>query len=539
MQGMETAYVGNGVSASEASKTVGQSVIDAILEKNGTNVGRATIEVEQIEENNVKGNALISIYTTDYIIGGTITIQDGFLAWGDIEPNIPKPITSIGEISPILPVVKVGKTVELMVTTNNGATENVRWESQNEAIATILNTSNKGRKVTIKGKAVGTTTIIAKNESGNITQSCTITVQDVVRVTSLSLDKGANANIFEGDEILITALVNSGAEEELSWECTSVTGDVTIQNVQITTSGNIKEVGKIIVTGVGTATIRVASTQKNATITLRVKSPYVDSSYVQYDVEYKDVYTKTQYSKNTGWRILSTDSPLDVENEATYTGNLKIISTGIPAKINCVANSISGLENDETTIGKWAGNSTQRLTYTESYYGTASNKNIYLAAGLMYNFRNIIFNATENPTDNKGCFDKINNQGNEIIAGDTITGNTLFNASNKVTDIRSVCLADLTGSNGSETTYTEPRTGLFNLSLYTPESGRSTPYYLASPYSTSSSWLYIYKSGSFNQNQYYWQENSEKVRSYTNGIRPVITLTDVTMTKNGHVWIIQ
>ena len=34
MQGMESAYVGNEISASEASKTVGQIVIDAALDVN-------------------------------------------------------------------------------------------------------------------------------------------------------------------------------------------------------------------------------------------------------------------------------------------------------------------------------------------------------------------------------------------------------------------------------------------------------------------------------------------------------------------------
>ena len=77
------------MSAGDASKTVGQAVIDAVKAKNGTNVGKASIEVLQSETNSVKGDATITITTRDFIVEGTITIQDGILTWGEIDENKP------------------------------------------------------------------------------------------------------------------------------------------------------------------------------------------------------------------------------------------------------------------------------------------------------------------------------------------------------------------------------------------------------------------------------------------------------------------
>ena len=45
------------------------------------------------------------------------------------------------------------------------------------------------------------------------------------------------------------------------------------------------------------------------------------NSYVEYDVGYTDIYTGTDYTKNTGWRLL-TELDDETENSGTYTGNI-------------------------------------------------------------------------------------------------------------------------------------------------------------------------------------------------------------------------
>ena len=69
MQGMENAYVENGVAASEAKNTVGRAVISAVEEKYATNnqIGNATIDIDVTKTNNViSDDATILISTTDY-----------------------------------------------------------------------------------------------------------------------------------------------------------------------------------------------------------------------------------------------------------------------------------------------------------------------------------------------------------------------------------------------------------------------------------------------------------------------------------------
>ena len=133
MQGMETAYVGNGISNTEASTIVGQSVIDKVLEKNGTSIGKATINVEQTEENGVKGDASISIYTTDFAVDGTITIQDGILSWEEIEPNVPR-ISGVPETLSL--DTNSTYTINAML---KGTTGDISWSSNKPAIASVSN----------------------------------------------------------------------------------------------------------------------------------------------------------------------------------------------------------------------------------------------------------------------------------------------------------------------------------------------------------------------------------------------------------------
>ena len=203
--------------------------------------------------------------------------------------------------------------------------------------------------------------------------------------------------------------------------------------------------------------------------------------------------------------------------------------------------------NNPKTIGKWAGDSTQRNTYTSTYYNSVSPyNNIYAAAGLMYNFENIVFNVAGTPTTlttgtgnafksddtrNYGGFVAISNGGTAVTASNTTTGASLFRvsslASGSVSGIRSVSLADLTGDSGSGTTFTDSRTGLFILQNYTPDAHSSAIYWLASPpLGNNIGVRNVYQNGSISING----------AIGTNGLRPVISISNVKLQLKGNVW---
>ena len=279
-----------------------------------------------------------------------------------------------------------------------------------------------------------------------------------------------------------------------------------------------------------------------------IKNEHIaDKSYVDYNVSYTDVYTGSEYRPDTGWRLLTDLS--SYEESKTYTGDIEIISTGIPAKLCYHSSSIESFENTSPlTLGKWAGDRTQRNTYTTTYYNSSSPYyNIYGAAGLMYNFENIVFNVTgttstlttgtgnafeSDDTRNYGGFIAISNGGKSVTASSTTTGASLFRVSSlssgTITGIRSVSLADLTGKTTSDTTFTDKRTGLFTLQNYTTDKHNSGNYWLASPnlgYGSYNGVYFVDFKGSINYSKY-----------STIGLRPVISISNVKLQLKGNVW---
>lgn len=68
----------------EAEAVVGQDVINAALEMDGTSIGKASIEVKQLTENDNLYDAQIKIRTKDFLQSGTISLDGGVLTWGEI-----------------------------------------------------------------------------------------------------------------------------------------------------------------------------------------------------------------------------------------------------------------------------------------------------------------------------------------------------------------------------------------------------------------------------------------------------------------------
>ena len=169
----ETAYVGNGVAAGDASTTVGQAVIDAVKSYHGKTQGKASIEVIQAETNSIKGNATITITTRDFIVEGTITIEDGILTWEEIEDNVPGiKITNIPSY-----IAKDGFAMLDVKRRDVSTDAQVTWTSLTTNYATVNSTTGK-----VTGVAEGTATIKASvtDVGKTYTAQCQIPVREVV-----------------------------------------------------------------------------------------------------------------------------------------------------------------------------------------------------------------------------------------------------------------------------------------------------------------------------------------------------------------------
>ena len=365
-------------------------------------------------------------------------------------------------------------------------------------------------------------------------------------------------------QIEISGTEKTCEETELTATLAGISGDITWNTegeaVEVTKLEGGKSVN-VKAQKAGEATITATCSGKTAECSVTVvEEEYIDNSYVNYDVTYKDVYTGTQYTSKTGWRLLTKiEEEKDKYNETkgTYTGDIEIISTGIPAKLyysNVIKNFEIEDELSNVTKGYWAGNAEQRVKFANDYFGENSNKenneNVYAAAGLLNNFKNIVFKVTgtkdtletgsgnafeSRDTRNYGGYIEIKKNGKEVKASENTTGEDLFEAkiaNGSIKEIRSVHLGDIKGSNTKDTdkeqitSSSDKRQGLFILDNYTPEHNTSYKYFrLASPYTYTNDSIW----GVMNNGRITYGSGCA-------GVRPVISISNVRMKLNGHVW---
>lgn len=270
-----------------------------------------------------------------------------------------------------------------------------------------------------------------------------------------------------------------------------------------------------------------------ATCKVNVES-FIDDSYVQYDVEYDDIYTGKRFSRNTGWRLITQEQ----NEDGTY--NIEFVSTGIPCKL-CYG---------WYEIGKavWKPTADLKNQYVNKFYNTTSNRNAtYAAAGLYYNFDKILFrNKISNVSSdfNIGGYNKIliknKNKVMEEVEGE-ITGNIFV--AKKDAKVRNISLSDIRGydkiegkesggvkSYNSEDEYADKKIGLFKLNDYSMDNKKAKSFFVSNPSNIESSYhiLVFNSSGTL----------SSSNGSRTTGLRPVITMKNVNMTKDGCVWFI-
>ena len=242
--------------------------------------------------------------------------------------------------------------------------------------------------------------------------------------------------------------------------------------------------------------------------------------FIEYGIEYTDIYTSYKYSGDEGWRLLS-----KTDNE-DGTSNIEIISTGIPAKLYYYY----------AVSDSWWANTTQATQYKNDYYvsldSNVANSNMRAAAGLLYNFEKIEFSqGTGTPAYSKGLYTAIN--------GNQDTGTGLFKANNISKDmlsVRSVMHADLKPESikndiGNGYTYTDAAEGLFTLQNLAIDPHNSGSYWLASPmYDNYNNLRAVNYNGSVCNN-----DGSLGIYS----VRPIVSISNVQVLFEDGMWKIK
>ena len=253
---------------------------------------------------------------------------------------------------------------------------------------------------------------------------------------------------------------------------------------------------------------------------------FIDDEYVQYEVEYEDMYSGKMYTKNTGWRLLTKEQ----NEDGTY--NIEFISTGIPCNLNYGWYEIRD--------ANWKGTDEQRNEYLSKFYDTTKVDNALMAAsGLYYNFDKIPFKKQILNTEyNVGEYKKIlvedENKIMKEVTGE-FTGEIFI--IKEGAQVRSVTLSDIRGYDkiegkegavepyGSEEEYADRKLGLFRLADYTIDpyiNHRS--FFIANPTTIGSYYHIAY----INRNGSTGTTNGGRKQ----GLRPVISMQNVNLTKD-------
>ena len=247
--------------------------------------------------------------------------------------------------------------------------------------------------------------------------------------------------------------------------------------------------------------------------------------YVEYDITYKDIETDYSFTSQDGWRVLD---PGTKNADGTFS-NVKLISTGVPVNLNYYSSTVEDFVTDLKTLGKWAGNDTQRENYKNDFYVSSGNnidnQNMYAAAGLYYNFGLVKFTSGTTPNKNVGGYLNVNGKTSGDISGKEFIKTGMAKEAHVLT------LAELNKARGKGDTpedsgnVTSDTTGLFylkGLNKYDHGTLSYAIYYIVSPDKSSAYNVRIvdYPGGIYSAN------------SGTYGLRVVVLLEDkISLTK--------
>ena len=380
-----------------------------------------------------------------------------------------------------------------------------------ENLKASLNNNIGAGKYTITGDATNGWTVTVDGKRYNIDASGTISSEKITLASGLEITP-STITIEQAATSELTVTQQGGGNEEIEWTSSSENVGVVKKDENTATI-----TGKAI--GSATITATAKSSGNTATCSITVKEPSYIGQYLEYNIAYTDVYDSSkEYTAQNGWRILKMTSG---EN-GTY--DVDIISTGRPAGLYYDYKHIT----QESYTPWWAGTADQISKYITQYYtsGSETNKNMYAASGLRYNFKNIVFKQQTGSTTksnnqyNTGYYTKISKNGEDQI-GD-IKGETFIasNIDSSKAAVRSVMHSDITGKTSSDITVKDPTnaTGLFILKNIGYTTGW---YWLASP-STSYGIAVssVYSDGDVGHNS-----------NLCLGLRPVVSISGVHVQK--------
>ena len=282
-----------------------------------------------------------------------------------------------------------------------------------------------------------------------------------------------------------------------------ITEEIKLKGVSLDNPKNTYKDGHKI--KVGNVTITTGTTDNGINDVVFDINEVKVGDYINYNVPYVDITGYDRFTAENGWRILSAKET----SKGIY--DLEIISTGRPAMLY--------YDSSYVTDYKWAGRNEDKIAYRgEGFYtnGTLSDPNIAMVSGLYYNFEDIIFNDRRTDgsyEEGTGYYLEINNQTKGSLSGSVFRDPAY---EDYITGVRSVTLADFTGSKTSEIGYIEDFDGLYairNVGLNPEE------YFLASPRKGSSVSVYFMDD--------WGSVGSDRYGYFCAAVRPVVSLSGV------------
>ena len=224
------------------------------------------------------------------------------------------------------------------------------------------------------------------------------------------------------------------------------------------------------------------------TITINDVEPPETADFVKYDVAYTDVYyPEYKYSTTNGWRLLSyTDN-----QDGTYS-NVKLISTGIPAKV--AVDMLGSQLNNDWWVTDALGQQEleEALEWPSDWFSYAGDNSLAVSAGLYSNLGDIEFEYGEiqgKERYNKGSYISITNGSNvyDYYYPFMLKGNSLFKNGN--VKLNTVTLTNINKArynidlSSTDTIQTfEDETGIYRLDQLKNVEGMSNYVYDSSRY---------------------------------------------------------
>jgi len=304
--------------ATKLSYTLGDSLDISGLIVTGTYCNGST-KAEPITTANVTGfnsavaktNEVLTLtvgaMTTTYKVQSVATIPV-------IEVSLNKNVTTIN--------VGANETITATIDPTTATNQNVTWKSSNTAVATV---DSNGKVV---GVSAGTAVINVTTIDGSKTASCTVTVSNPIKVTSVKLNKTAT-NVVVGANETLSAIITAtlAPTNNISIKVTWKSSNTAVATVD--SSGNMVGIKA------GTAVITVTTVDGSKTATCAVKvsdlvnvtgiSLNKSSAELNVGANYTLIPTiapKTATTKGVAWK--SSDTTI-----ATVDANGKIVGASV------------------------------------------------------------------------------------------------------------------------------------------------------------------------------------------------------------------